>query len=92
MMGSAAFRAVLLSIKIQRNFNIYEGDSDQLVGILRSRHFFRHQDRPYQVMSYALYDIKCHLMTIDNDAYDIKLGQQSSWPILLSKEASGPQK
>ena len=40
-------------------------------------------------MSYALFDIKCHLMS--NDAYDIKIWCFSIWPILVSKEASGPQ-
>jgi hypothetical protein len=40
-------------------------------------------------MSYASYDMKCHIMT--NDAYDIEIWRKSIWSILVSKEASGPQ-
>ena len=40
-------------------------------------------------MSYASYDIKCHIMT--NDAYDIETWLKSIWSILVSKWLSGPQ-
>ena len=40
-------------------------------------------------MSYASYDIKCHIMT--NDAYDIEIWRKSIWSILVSKRPSGPQ-
>ena len=40
-------------------------------------------------MSYASYDIKCHIMT--NDAYDIEIWHQSNGSTLVSKRPSGPQ-
>jgi hypothetical protein len=40
-------------------------------------------------MSYASYDIKCHIMTYD--AYDIEISHESIWSILVSKRPSGPQ-
>ena len=40
-------------------------------------------------VSYASYDIKCHIMT--NDAYDIEIWHKSIWSILVSKRPSGPQ-
>ena len=40
-------------------------------------------------MTYASYDIKCHIMT--NDAYDIEIWHKSIWSILVSKRPSGPQ-
>ena len=40
-------------------------------------------------MSYASYDIKCHIMP--NDAYDIEIWHKSIWSILVSKRPSGPQ-
>ena len=73
---------------------IFKPKSDQCVELLRSRRFFRDQDRPYWLMSY--FDVICvirHQMTqmTSNDAYDIKMWHQSIWPILVSKEASWPQ-
>ena len=68
--------------------------SDVPMGLLRPRRFSRHQDRPNWLTSY--FDVICviwchtrHLMS--NDAYDIKICHKSIWPILVSKEASGPQ-
>ena len=46
-------------------------------------------DSCHILMSYASYDIKCHIMT--NDAYDIEIWRKSIWSILVSKEASGPE-
>ena len=40
-------------------------------------------------MSYASYDIQCHIMT--NDVYDVEIRHKSIWSILVSKEASGQQ-
>jgi hypothetical protein len=40
-------------------------------------------------MSYASYDIKCHIMTYD--AYDIEIWHKSIGSILVSKRPSGPQ-
>jgi hypothetical protein len=40
-------------------------------------------------MSFASYDIKCHIMT--NDAYDIEIRHKSNWSILVFKRPSGPQ-
>ena len=62
--------------------------------MLRSRRFFRHQDCQNRLMSYN--DVICvirHQMThmTSNDAYDINIWLWSIWPILVSKEASGPQ-
>ena len=73
---------------------IVKPKSDQCVELLRSRRFFRDQDRPYWLMSY--FDVICvirHQMTqmTSNDAYDIKMWHKSIWPILVSKEASWPQ-
>ena len=48
-----------------------------------------HIDWCHIFMSYASYDIKCHIMT--NDAYDIEIWHQSMWSILVSKRPSGPQ-
>ena len=62
--------------------------------LLWSRRFVRHQDRQNRHMSYI--DVICviwHQMTrmTSNDAYDINIWHQSIWPILVSKEAFGPQ-
>jgi hypothetical protein len=64
------------------------------VWLLWSRSFFRHLDRQNWLMSYI--DVICvtrYQMTHmkSNDAYNIKIGHRSIWPILVSKEASGPQ-
>ena len=40
-------------------------------------------------VSYASYDIKCHIMT--NDAYYIEIWHKSIWSILVSKWPSRPQ-
>ena len=40
-------------------------------------------------MSYASYDIICHILTYD--AYDIEIWHKSNWSILVSKRPSGPQ-
>ena len=65
--------------------------------MLRSRRFFRHQDCQNRLMSH--FDVICviwHQMSYYDaydayDAYDIKICHKSIWPILVSKEASGPQ-
>ena len=46
-------------------------------------------DKCHICMSYASYDIKCHIMT--NDAYDSEIWHKSIWSILVSKEAARPQ-
>ena len=48
-----------------------------------------HIDWCHISMSYASYDIKCHIMT--NDAYDIEIWHESIWSTLVSKRPSGPQ-
>ena len=82
--------------KFATSFSIFlvSTKSDQRVRLLRSRRFFRHQDRQNWLMSYI--DVICvirHQMThmTSNDAYDINIWLWSIWPILVSKEASGPQ-
>ena len=40
-------------------------------------------------MSYASYEIKCHIMT--NYAYDIEIWHKSIWSSLVSKRPAGPQ-
>ena len=54
-----------------------------------SRRFFRYQDRPNWLMSYASFVIIWHFMA--NEAYDIKIWQKLIWPILMPKEVSGHQ-
>ena len=46
-------------------------------------------DKCHIYMSYASYDIKCHIMT--NVAYDIEIWHWAIWSILVSKRPSGPQ-
>jgi hypothetical protein len=46
-------------------------------------------DKCHSYMSYASYDIKCHIMT--KDAYDIEIWHKAIWSILVSKWPSGPQ-
>ena len=57
--------------------------------LLKSRHFFRHQDWTNWLMSYASFVIIWHLMSYDT--YDIKIWRKVILTILVSKEAFRPQ-
>ena len=74
---SSSKYAFFLRPKIQRIFKIYI-----LIFILLFNTKVDQIDLCHIYMSYASYDMKCHIMT--NDAYDIEIWHRSIWSILAN--------